>query len=106
MTTSATSENQHKKPGRPFGSLGMRQRLRAEFINAIGEVNLTPSRLEAVRSAVEWSAIAAEARAKLAKSADPSPDDAFHVAKIEEIAIKAVSRLNLPAPTAINTRAV
>ena len=91
------------RAGRPPSLETRKQRLRAEFIAAIGADNLTPSRIEAIRSAVEWSAMAAEARAKLMKAGSSSADDTVHVAKLEELAAQAVARLNLPAPTAIST---
>jgi hypothetical protein len=106
MSTNNVTAHDLGRAGRPPSPETRKQRLRAEFIATIGADNLTPSRIEGIRAAVEWSAMAAEARAKLMKSGSSSPEDTAHVGRLEELAAQAVARLNLPAPTATNTRAV
>ena len=92
------------KAGRPPSLATRKKMLRAEFVAAFGgEENLTAVQAEAIRSAVAWAAMAAEAREGLIKSGAASTDSAVHVARLEELAAQAVARLNLPAPTAIST---
>jgi hypothetical protein len=93
------------RAGRPPSLETRKRRLHAEFVAVLGgEANITPLKAEAVRAAVAWSAMAAEAREKLIKSGAASTDDAIHTAKLEELAAQAVARLKFLAPQ--GTRAV
>jgi hypothetical protein len=102
MNDISTTAHDQGRAGRPLSPATRRSRLRKEYIRAIGVENLSASTTEAILAAVELTSMAAEQRAKIAKSGAASADDLLAIVRLENAASRAVARLGLPIPT-INT---
>jgi hypothetical protein len=95
------------KGGRPFGSFGPARRQRQlikQYIAALGgDANITPILERDIFRAVGLQSIAEETRRQIDKHGARSANELLALARLEEVADKAVRRLKLPV-VKINTR--
>jgi hypothetical protein len=95
------------KGGRPFGSFGPRRRqlqLIKQYVAALGgDANLTPILERDIIRAVGLQSIAEETRRRIDRYGAKSAHELLALARLEEVADKAVRRLKLPV-IKINTR--
>jgi hypothetical protein len=106
MTDTSVTSHERGKAGRPPSPATRKAKLRAEYRNAIGVNNLTSTISEAIASAVDLTIMASDVRTRIAKNGGGNSEDLLALVRIENAVGRAIARLPVPAPTAINTVAV
>jgi hypothetical protein len=101
MTDTHITANERGHAGRPLSPATRRSRLRKEYLDLVGIENLTPILIEQIRAAVELTSMAAEQRARITKSGSPTSDDLLAVVRLENVASRAVARLDVVAPKGV-----
>jgi hypothetical protein len=92
MTDTAVTSYELGGKGRPPSAATKRNRLRAEFINAIGAANVNSTTLEAINAATDLTILASTVRGRVAKSGGTA-DDLAALLKIEGLLDRALARL-------------